>query len=97
MTPKHLVTRVRHAVTKAREQTQHSYHKGEALDLSRAVDGVAALHFPLMHLQDYFQVLARVVLSLNPTHQPEARKYDKWGNMENLCAFKMQVCVCVCV
>lgn len=87
MTPEHFITHVRNAVTKAREQTQHSYHEGEALDLSCAVDGVAALHFPLMHLQDYFQVLARVVLFLNPTHQPEARNYVKWGNTENLCVF----------
>lgn len=56
-----------------------SYHKREALHLSSAFDGVAALHFSLVHLQIYLQVLARFVLSLNLTHQPEARKDDKRG------------------
>lgn len=62
------------AQTRLRKLTKLSYHKREALHLSPAFDGVAALYFSFMHLQNYFHVLAWFGLFLNLTHQPEARK-----------------------
>lgn len=47
-----------------------SHHDGEAGHLSGALDGEAAFHFALVHLQSDGEVLVRCGFFLNLTHQP---------------------------
>jgi len=60
------------------------YHKGESLSLRLALDGVAAVHLPLVHVHGDAELLAgRASLMVDLAHQPAVPSTDTaWAGRE---------------